>query len=87
MIMADEKFSIVNVALKMDTIEEHFAAFADTLANINSFIETNVNASLASSVYGDLGAKLLNIWKTYLKRVDLKKVKKYIKEILIKLLI
>ena len=60
--MADEKFSVANVAIKMQTIEDHFAAFADTLDTINAFVEANVNASLASSAYGDLGGKLLNIW-------------------------
>ena len=58
----EEKFSIANVSFKMQTIEDHFAAFSDTLAKINAFVETNVNASLESSAYGDLGAKLINIW-------------------------
>ena len=58
----EEKFSLVGVSFKMQTIEDHFAAFADTLDKINGFVETNVNASLESSAYGELGAKLLNIW-------------------------
>ena len=60
--MADEKFDVVQVTVKMRTIDDLFAAFADTLDKINAFVESNVNASLASSAYGDLGAKLLNIW-------------------------
>lgn len=60
--MADEKFSVAGVAMRMQTIEDHFAAFADTLDKINGYVESNVNASLASSAYGDLGAKLLSIW-------------------------
>ncbi len=60
--MADEKFSVTNVSFKMQTIEDHFTAFADTLAKINAFVETNVNASLESSAYGDLGGKLISLW-------------------------
>ena len=60
--MADEKFDVVQVTIKMRTIDDLFAAFSDTLAKINAFVESNVNASLASSAYGDLGARLLNIW-------------------------
>ena len=60
--MADEKFSVVNVKNKMSTIENYFSEFSDTLSEINAFIQGNVNASLASSAYGDLGGKLLSIW-------------------------
>ncbi len=60
--MADEKFNILKVKNKMGIIENHFAAFQETMKSINSFIETNVNASVASSVFGDLGSKLINIW-------------------------
>ncbi len=60
--MADEKFTVARVRYKMEQIENHFEEFARTLDKINSFVETNVNASIASSVYGDLGAKLLAIW-------------------------
>ena len=60
--MADEKFSIAGVTTRMQTIEDNFAAFSDTLDSINAFIEANVNASLESSAYGNLGGKLLSIW-------------------------
>ncbi len=60
--MADEKFSVTNVRSKMATIENYFSDFADTLSEINAFIQGNVNASVASSVFGDLGGKLLAIW-------------------------
>ena len=60
--MADEKFSVVNVRSKMNNIENYFSEFADTLSEINSFIQANVNASLSSSAFGSLGGKLLAIW-------------------------
>ncbi len=60
--MADEKFRATVVKLKMAQIENHFASFAATLKEINAYIEANVNASVASSAFGDLGGKLLNIW-------------------------
>ncbi len=60
--MADERFRASVVKLKMAQIENHFTSFASTLKEINSYIETNVNASIASSVFGDLGSKLMNIW-------------------------
>ena len=60
--MADEKFRATVVSLKMSQIENHFISFAATLKEINSYIEANVNASISSSAYGDLGGKLLNIW-------------------------
>ena len=60
--MADEKFSVTNVKAKMSNIENYFSDFADTLNEINAFIQGNVNASISSSVYGDLGSKLLAIW-------------------------
>ena len=60
--MADEKFNVKRVKYKMGQINDHFEEFARTLDKINSFVETNVNASLGSSAYGDLGAKLLSIW-------------------------
>ena len=58
----DELFNVQTVRYKMNNIEGYFAAFSETLNQINSFIETNVNASLASSAFGDLGGELLNIW-------------------------
>ena len=63
--MADSKDELFNVSMvkyKMGNIENYFQAFSETLNQINSYIETNVNASLGSSAYGDLGGKLLNIW-------------------------
>ena len=60
--MADEKFSVVNVRNKMANIENYFSEFADTLSEINSFVQANVNASIASSAFGDLGSKLLSMW-------------------------
>ena len=60
--MADEKFSVNKVRYKMGQIENHFEEFARTLDKINSYVQTNVNASIASSAYGDLGGKLLAIW-------------------------
>ncbi len=63
--MADSKDELFNVSMvkyKMGNIEGYFQAFAETLNQINSYIETNVNASVASSAFGDLGGKLLNIW-------------------------
>ncbi len=60
--MADEKFSVVNVKSKMGTIENYFSDFSDTLSEINAFVQANVNASLGSSAFGDLGGKLLSIW-------------------------
>ena len=58
----DELFNVSMVKYKMDNIEGYFEAFSETLNQINSYIETNVNASIASSAYGSLGGKLLNIW-------------------------
>ena len=60
--MATEKFNVQKVRNGMNIIENHFAAFQETMKSINSFIETNVNASLGSSAYGDLGSKLLTTW-------------------------
>ena len=60
--MADEKFRATVVKLKMEQIENHFTSFSSTLKEINSYIEANVNASIASSVFGDLGSKLINVW-------------------------
>ncbi len=57
-----ELFNAYMVGYKMNVIEGYFAAFSDTLNQINGFVEANVNASLASSAYGDLGGKLLSIW-------------------------
>ncbi len=57
-----ELFNAQSVSLKMNNIEGYFSDFADTLDRINAFVQTNVNASLASAVYGDLGGKLINIW-------------------------
>ena len=61
--MADEKFSIEGVSKQMQIINDYFAEFATTLKNINSYIEANVNASLGSSAYGDLGGRLLTLWE------------------------
>ncbi len=58
-----ELFNANMVGYKMNIIEGYFAAFSDTINQINSFVEVNVNASLASSAYGDLGGKLLSIWE------------------------
>ncbi len=60
--MADEKFSVINVRNKMNNIENYFSDFSDTLSEINAFVQANVNASLGSSAFGDLGGKLLAIW-------------------------
>ena len=60
--MADEKFNVAKVNYKMGQINDHFEEFARTLDKINAFVETNVNASLASSAFGSLGGKLLAIW-------------------------
>ena len=60
--MADEKFSVGNVKSKMTVIESYFADFAETLNGINGFVQANVNASLSSSAFGNLGGKLLAIW-------------------------
>lgn len=57
-----ELFNANSVTIKMKTIEGYFCDFADTLSQINGFVQTNVNASLESSAYGDLGGKLLNVW-------------------------
>ena len=61
----DEKSELFNASMvgyKMGVIEGYFADFADTLNQINGYIQANVNASIASSVYGDLGGRLLAIW-------------------------
>ncbi len=60
--MGTEKFNVAKVKNQMQTIENHFSAFQETMKSINSYVETNVNASLASSAYGSLGGKLLSIW-------------------------
>ena len=57
-----EKFRVDGVKTKMQTIEGYFTDFANTLDQLNAFVETNVNASLESSAYGDLGGRLINIW-------------------------
>ena len=57
-----EKFNVAKVKNGMNTIENHFSAFQETVKAVNSFVETNVNASLASSAFGNLGNKLLQIW-------------------------
>ncbi len=57
-----ELFNANNVTIKMKTIESYFCDFADTLSQINGFVQSNVNASLESSAYGNLGGALLNIW-------------------------
>ena len=62
MASGDEKFRLEGVKFKMGVIEQYFADFASTLDDINAFVETNVNASLESAAYGDLGGKLINIW-------------------------
>ncbi len=60
--MADEKFSVSGVKGRMTTIQSYFNEFASTLDGINGFIQANVNASLGSSAFGELGGKLLAIW-------------------------
>ena len=62
MASGDEKFNVSGVKGKMGVIEGYFSDFATTLADINAFVQTNVNASLASAAFGELGGKLLNIW-------------------------
>ena len=58
-----ELFNANMVGYKMNIIEGYFAAFSDTINQINSFVEVNVNASLASSAYGELGGRLLAVWE------------------------
>ena len=58
----DEKFNVGGVKSKMGVIEGYFSDFATTLSDINAFVQTNVNASLESAAFGDLGGRLLNIW-------------------------
>ena len=60
--MADEKFSVKNVKSKMTVIQGYFSAFSDTLNSINGYVQSNVNAGLGSSAFGDLGSKLLAVW-------------------------
>ena len=63
--MADsqtELFNAQSVAIRMNKIEGFFTNFSDTLDEINGFVQANVNASVASAVFGDFGGKLLNIW-------------------------
>ncbi len=62
MASGDEKFNVGGVKSKMGVIEGYFSDFATTLSDINAFIQTNVNASIESAAFGDLGGKLLNIW-------------------------
>ena len=57
-----ELFNANSVANKMNIIEGYFCDFADTLSQINGFVQSNVNASLESSAYGDFGGRLLSIW-------------------------
>lgn len=60
--MADEKFNVTNVKSKMSVIENFFVEFKSTLNEIDSIILNNINESIASSVFGKLGGKLINIW-------------------------
>ena len=62
MASGDEKFNVEGVKGKMATIEGYFSEFATTLDDINAYIQTNVNASVESAAFGDLGGKLLSIW-------------------------
>ena len=45
----EEKFSIANVSFKMQTIEDHFAAFSDTLAKL-FLVKPEINRTGVSTV-------------------------------------
>lgn len=59
------KVEVINTTdLKSYTskLDEAFAEFGKVLAEVNELVNTSVNVTPDSSVYGTYGAKLLNLW-------------------------
>lgn len=57
-----ESFNIEGVKKEMNNIQHSFDEFAQKLSEINEYINENINKSESSAVFGELGAKLLNLW-------------------------
>ena len=57
-----ERFDVENVKSKMAEIEAVFEQFANTLKQLNDYVETSINVSPDSAVYGDVGGRTLQIW-------------------------
>ena len=63
--MNDEiKFDAQLVGQDMSNLEDCFSNFATTLKELNSYIETIINAGSDSAILGDYGSKLLEIWNS-----------------------
>ena len=60
--MAVDKFNVTNVKSKMAVIENFFVEFISTLNEIDNIVLNDINGSLESSIFGELGSKLLKIW-------------------------
>ena len=58
----NESFNVLGVQKAMESLEEYFTSFAETLADANGYIETIINVGEDSAVFGDYGSKLQNIW-------------------------
>lgn len=58
----NESFNVLGVQKAMESLEEYFTSFAETLADANGYIETIINVGEDSAVFGDYGSKLQSIW-------------------------
>lgn len=60
--MANEIFNVNGVKKAMEDLQTKFSDFADILAEANSYVETVINVTDDSAVYGNYGTKLQSIW-------------------------
>lgn len=56
------KFESDGVKKGMDLLENLFTQFADTLSELNNYVETMINAGDDSAILGEYGTKLFQIW-------------------------
>ncbi|MDE5888905.1 MAG: hypothetical protein K2H20_02680 [Bacilli bacterium] len=56
------KFEPDGVKKGMDTLENVFTQFANTLSELNHYIETMINAGADSAILGEYGTRLFQIW-------------------------
>lgn len=56
------KFEPDGVKKGMDSLENIFTQFADTLSELNNYVETMINAGEDSAILGEYGTKLFQIW-------------------------
>lgn len=60
--MANEIFNVNGVKKAMEDLQTKFSDFADILAEANGYVETVINVTDDSAVYGNYGTKLQSIW-------------------------